>query len=126
MDHFVKRLNRRYKKHISHINRDAMDMFLAAPWKGNIRELENALERAVLLSDGENLTLANLCLDVPSCHCSVQSSAPVSLKEVVEEAEKRAILQILAETEGNRTAAAKLLGIARRTLYDKLAQYGLE
>jgi len=126
VDHFVKRLNRRYKKRISHIDKDVMDMFLAAPWKGNIRELENALERAVLLADGENITLANLCLDAPLGPRPARPSAPVSLKEAVEEAEKRAILQILAETEGNRTAAAKVLGIARRTLYDKLAQYGLE
>ena len=126
VNHFVKRLNRRYKKHISHIDKDVMDMFQASPWRGNIRELENALERAVLLADGENITLSTLCLDIPSGQRPAQPSSPVSLKEVVEEAEKRAILQILAETEGNRTAAARILGIARRTLYDKLAQYGLE
>ncbi|MFZ5813337.1 MAG: sigma-54-dependent transcriptional regulator [Thermodesulfobacteriota bacterium] len=126
VDHFIKRLNKRYKKNISHIDKDVMDLLLAAPWRGNIRELENALERAVLLSNGETITRHDMCLDAPPGHRPMEHSAPVALKEVVEEAEKRAILQILAETEGNRTAAAKILGIARRTLYDKLAQYGLE
>lgn len=124
--HFVKRLNRRYKKNISHIDKDVMDLLLAAPWRGNIRELENALERAVLLSSGNSISMSAMCLDAPQGHRPPEQSAPVSLKEVVEEAEKRAILQILAETDGNRTATARVLGIARRTLYDKLAQYGLE
>jgi DNA-binding NtrC family response regulator len=124
--YFVKRLNRRYKKEISHIDKDVMDLLLTAPWRGNIREMENALERAVLLSSGNSISMSAICLDAPPGHRPPEQSAPVSLKEVVEEAEKRAIIQILVETEGNRTAAAKTLGIARRTLYDKLAQYGLE
>lgn len=127
VDHFITRFNRRYKKNISHIDREVMDMLLSSPWRGNIRELENALERAVLLSNGETITRQDMCLDAPPGHRAADiSTVPVSLKEVVEEAEKKAILQILAETGGNRTAAAKTLGIARRTLYDKLAQYGLE
>lgn len=126
VDHFIRLLNKEYKKNISHIDREVMNMLLDAPWRGNIRELENVLERAVLLSNGEAITMADICMGGPPQHNATTNSTPVSLKEVVEEAEKRAILEILAETGGNRSAAAKLLGIARRTLYDKLAQYGLE
>jgi transcriptional regulator with PAS, ATPase and Fis domain len=55
-----------------------------------------------------------------------QHQRPLSLKEAVEDAEKNAIMQVLAESNNNRTEAAKRLGIGRRTLYDKMAAYGLD
>ncbi|MBG0776127.1 MAG: sigma-54-dependent Fis family transcriptional regulator [Desulfovibrionaceae bacterium] len=126
VDHFIRRLNQEYRKNIAHIDREVMNRLLDAPWRGNIRELENVLERAVLLSNGETITLGDICMGGPPQPTEFAGAGAVSLKEVVEGAEKRAILDILTETGGNRSAAAKKLGIARRTLYDKLAQYGLD
>lgn len=124
--HFVNIFNRRYKKKVSRIDTGVMQLLSMAPWKGNIRELENAIERAVLLADGDNITSDLLSFPTLQANDNIdRKSKLVSLKDVVEEAEKMAIKQVLAETDGNRTEAAKRLSIGRRTLYDKIAAYGL-
>lgn len=95
-----------------------------SPWMGNVRELANVLERAVLLTREKNITLDSLSLQD-----SEQDSAdgkPALLKETLELAENQAIRQALAIAEGNRTKAALILGIGRRTLYEKIAAYSLE
>jgi DNA-binding NtrC family response regulator len=123
---FVSTFNKRYKKNVTRIDPQVMRTLMGLPWKGNIRELENTLERAVLLADGNAITWDLLCFQTTS-KAAVETEQPtLSLKQVVEDAEKSAILQTLEETEGNRTLAARRLGIARRTLYDKMAAYGLE
>ncbi|MBN2059553.1 MAG: sigma-54-dependent Fis family transcriptional regulator [Deltaproteobacteria bacterium] len=124
--HFVKVYNKRYKKNVSRIEPSVMQMLTSSFWKGNIRELENTIERSVLLADGETITRELVGFQAPESTDSERHYHSLSLKEVVEEAEKMAIQQVLAETEGNRTAAAKRLGIGRRTLYDKMAAYSLE
>lgn len=124
--HFVETSNKRYKKHVSRIDSTVTHLLLSAPWKGNIRELENTIERAVLLADSDVITSGNLCLPNQPRRVQIEPTSPVSLKRVVEEAEKMAIIQVLQEVDGNRTSAAKRLGIGRRTLYDKLSAYGLE
>lgn len=126
VNHFVQSFNKRYRKHVSRIDPSVIHFLLSAPWKGNIRELENAIERAVLLADSDAITPDNLCLSANTGKASTQQTGTLSLKRVVEEAEKMAIIQVLQEVGGNRTAAAKHLGIGRRTLYDKLTAYGLE
>jgi two-component system NtrC family response regulator len=94
----------------------------AWPWPGNVRELENRLKRAVIMADGKLVTAEDL--DMPSGEEEGEVMA-VNLKAVREEADRRAIRQALARTEGNISSAAKLLGISRPTLYDLLKQYGL-
>jgi DNA-binding NtrC family response regulator len=126
VNHFVQAFNKRYKKHVSRIDPAVAHFLLSAPWRGNIRELENAIERAVLLADSDAITPDNLCLSTDPGQMGTQEIGTLSLKRVVEEAEKMAIMQVLQEVGGNRTAAAKQLGIGRRTLYDKLTAYGLE
>lgn len=126
VDHFIRRFNKRYKKNITRIDQGFMNMLKTSSWKGNVRELENTIERAVLLANGDVVSMDSLVFGTPEaaqCRCS---DAPVQLKDVVEDAERKAIIRALAEAEGNRTTAARGLGIARRTLYDKMAQYNLE
>lgn len=125
---FVSIFNRRYKKNVTRIDPGVMRALMGLPWKGNIRELENTLERAVLLADGNTITWDLLCFQTtPKVAVEAEKEQPaLSLKEVVEDAEKSAIRQALEESGDNRTLAAKRLGIARRTLYDKMATYGLE
>ena len=93
-------------------------------WPGNVRELENAVERAVALGSGPMLHIG----DLPS---NLQQGSSDKLLEsneltTLEEMERRFILRALRETNGDKLAAARLLGIGKTTLYRKLKQYGPE
>jgi DNA-binding NtrC family response regulator len=97
------------------------------PWPGNVRELRTAVESAVVLSRGERISLR----DLPA---AIRETGPTSLAArvapqgdlTVAEAEKRLIVRALKECDGNRTLAAKKLGMSRRTLHRKLHLYHLE
>ncbi|HWH17335.1 MAG TPA: PEP-CTERM-box response regulator transcription factor [Allosphingosinicella sp.] len=90
-------------------------------WPGNVRELENRMKRAVIMADSKLITAADLDLEE-----GTEEALPLNLKIAREEADRRAIRQALARTENNISAAAKLLGISRPTLYDLLKQYDLQ
>jgi DNA-binding NtrC family response regulator len=100
-------------------------VLLTHPWPGNIRELRNVLERAVLLCDGGEITLAHL----PAKLVRPMAAEPRSPDELellsrrMEEVERKRIAEALAKCGGNQTLAAALLGISRRTLVTRLAQY---
>ena len=119
---------------------DALDWLAAQPWPGNIRELRNALEQAALMTDDLVLSAAHFgapgsalrpaSAAVPAQATQLQAGDPVPLPaaapfkplaQAVAELESRAIRDALAATRGNKLAAARLLGIARATLYEKLA-----
>src|ERR1700693_519683 len=103
------------------ISEDAMRRIMAYDWPGNIRELENAVERAVALGSGPILHVG----DLPSNLQYTMSEKLSDVDELVplEELERRAILRALRETGGDKLAAAKLLGIGKTTLYRKLKEY---
>jgi DNA-binding NtrC family response regulator len=106
------------------ISEDAMRRLMTYDWPGNVRELENAVERAVALGSGPILHIA----DLPS---NLQQGSSDKLLEsneltTLEEMERRFILRALRETNGDKLAAARLLGIGKTTLYRKLKQYGPE
>jgi two-component system, NtrC family, response regulator AtoC len=88
-------------------------------WRGNVRELANALERAMILAEGQAIDSSDLALEGGS---ATGASAPSG---TLEEIERRAIAAALAEVGGNRRRAAKQLGIPERTLYDRLKRHGL-
>jgi two-component system response regulator AtoC len=89
------------------------------PWPGNVRELGNCLERAVIMSDGEAIRSEHILLDTVT---SVPSVGMRALSDL----ERDAIVSTLRTVDGNRRRAAEILGIAERTLYDKLKRYGIE
>ncbi len=97
----------------------AEQRLLAASWRGNVRELANALERAAILADGNVIEPDHLWIDEPA-----RPLASGGVKPLVE-LEKDAILAALASVDGTRRRAAELLGIGERTLYDKLKKYGV-
>jgi DNA-binding NtrC family response regulator len=106
------------------ITEDAMRRLMAYDWPGNVRELENAIERAVALGSGPFVSVH----DLPSnLHYPTSDRAP-GREEVLplEELERRAILSMLRQTNGDKQAAARALGIGKTTLYRKLKQYRLD
>ena len=146
---FIDRAARKLGKPPPRISDEARSALTAHPWPGNVRELRNVIERAVVLSQGERLEPSHLLLHEGELEAGAESSSrmtslpgPVSdehvtmpipvgpatpeLKGKVEEFERAQILEALTKTTGNQTRAAKLLGIARRTLIKKMVRYGIE
>jgi len=103
------------------------EKFMRYFWPGNVRELRNVIERGVALTRHDALVMEDLpdeIRDYESAHVIVTSNNPDELVPMAE-VEKRYITQVLAATGGNRTTAAKILGLARKTLYRKLQSYGI-
>ena len=125
---FVSEFNRRHNKKVTKLSPIVLRKIMELPWKGNIRELKNVIERAVLLADGS--VIDGDCFaagDIGgNAGTDPHPSKPVVLKKAVAEAEKMAIRRALKLAGGNRSKAAVMLGIGRRTLYDKLAVYQID
>ncbi|MCB9730500.1 MAG: sigma-54-dependent Fis family transcriptional regulator [Deltaproteobacteria bacterium] len=121
--HFAAALARKHHRAAPRLAADAEDALLGHDWPGNARELQNTIERAVILSRGEVLTRADLWLpgDPARGVSGGGESLPLNLKAL----ERDAIQRALDQTEGNRRAAADLLGIGLRTLHYKLNEYDL-
>ena len=105
-----------------------MDMFLKYQWPGNVRELENAVERAVILLRGDHVTEKELPLSITEPYQQedgpVSTPAPSIGNRSLEDVEREAILEALDEAGGNKSKAARKLGITRKTLHSKLKKYG--
>jgi DNA-binding NtrC family response regulator len=115
-EHFLYRFCQETNKPVDKISRGAMDEMMLYDWPGNIRELENAIERAVVVGKKREI----LPDDLPIfCHEPPAAKRPESLKEV----EKAHIQQVLTDTQWNIARAAKILGIDRSTLYSKIKRY---
>lgn len=117
--HFVQKFSAELKRAAKPLSADAVAAIADCPWEGNVRELQNAVKRAVILADGRRITARDLDL--------VESGAELlNLKMIREAADRRALRAALARADGNVTTAARLLGISRPTFYDLARQYGLE
>jgi Nif-specific regulatory protein len=115
VDFFMTRFSLETKKNFNGINQDALDKLIAHDWPGNVRELANVIERAVVLGRGPKISLDEL----PATIASTPSTAPSvgsSYNENVGAYRRQLILKALAETQGNRAAAAKALGLQRTYL----------
>ncbi|MCE9670404.1 sigma-54 dependent transcriptional regulator [Myxococcus stipitatus] len=107
---------------------EASERLEGFPWPGNVRELRNALERAAILADGPEVDARHLWLDPTSAPASAATPAQGARlpDTTLEELERIAIEQAIADEGGNRKRAAQRLGIGLRTLYDKLRRYGMQ
>ena len=106
------------------ISAQAIALLRNQPWPGNIRELQHCIERMVILSDNDRLTVADVERQLAPTP-SARASRTDTLRDSVDEFEMEMIRRVLIEEEGNKTKAAARLKISRRTLYNKLAEYGL-
>ena len=125
---FLRKSARENGKNVREVTREAMDLLLPYSWPGNVRELEATIESAVVLSRTEKVTPRDLPSNIRENRSELAGpeSAALPAARTVQEAEKRLIIQALKETDGNRTLAAKRIGVSRRTLHRKLHEYGLE
>jgi DNA-binding NtrC family response regulator len=126
VDHLIRRHNREMKKAYKGVEHGAMKVLMGLTWKGNIRELDNVLERAMILGDGEWVRVADLPrLEDGEIEEEQREVVRHNLREALRAYERSHIEQVLRETEGDRTRAAKLLGVSRSSLYRKLEKLGI-
>jgi DNA-binding NtrC family response regulator len=117
--HFLRRHASRYRKTLAGFDAAAMQVLLGHAWPGNIRELDHAVERAVLMAQGEQVRAADLGLRGTS------TAAPRLEDLPLEDVEKMLIQKSLARYDGNVSRAAQALGLSRSALYRRIANYGL-
>lgn len=127
IDHFLKKYAEENQKSVSDISKEARDLLLRYPYPGNIRELENLIERAVILCRGEMITTQDLPFHLKEEKSETvwRSSKAKTLPESLEEIEKDSILRALHQNEGVQTKAAESLGISERVLRYKIKKYGI-
>ncbi len=128
IEHFITRHNERLGTSISGVNTDAERMLIAYAWPGNVRELENSIERAMVLSEGEQLTADDLPKRIQETRDPIRmtlGSGELSVKKTFRIIEEELIRRALAKTGGNRTVAAKHLEISHRALLYKIKDYGI-
>jgi len=123
VEHLMRRHNLEMKKNYKGVNNATMRVLMALPWKGNVRELDNVLERAMILGNGEWITPA----DLPSQEVAEKEvSLDGHLDEAIRQCERSHIERILEKTSGDKKRAAELLGFSLSTLYRKMERLGLE
>ncbi len=122
--HFLKSSTRRMKKDVRNIDDDALQALLQYDWPGNVRELENVMERAVILARGSSITVGLLPLDARREAPSMPADTARRLV-ALDEIERLHITSILKETGYHKSRAAEILGISRKTLDRKIAEYAL-
>jgi len=129
VDRFIKANNEAMGKNIKGVDSEAMEILLAYSWEGNVRELENAIERAMTLAEGPQITKKDIPPYISENDEQGTLSIPdneLSIKKVGKYVEEILIRRALAQTEGNRTKAARILEISHRALLYKIKEYGIQ
>jgi DNA-binding NtrC family response regulator len=125
VNHFLVQKSRAMQKNIDAIAPQAMDLLCRYSWPGNVRELENIMERAVALENGPMIRVADLPDYIDNLTIETYRHTPSEIPSL-EDQEKRYIQWVLDKSEGNKTKAAKIMGIDRVSLWRKLKRYGIE
>ena len=131
---FLEKFSGQYNRKVSSISDDALRVLASAPWKGNIRELQNCIEKAVIMSEGETLTASDIMSSGtgPDLHAGPGdcNTPPAAVRDgngedTLEMIEERAIRSAMKKYNGNLSMVAKALDISRPTLYSKLRKYNI-
>ncbi len=123
IEHFIKTLNRRFDRHVLGAEPAALAALLDYEWRGGVRELENIIERALTLCEGDHISFD--CLP-PAVSGRITSRGVLTLKESVARFEKTYIQRILGQTGGSKQEASRLLGIGLSSLYRKIDEHGID
>jgi len=132
VDYFVNKYSLEIKTPVKRFSKEALDILVHYFWKGNIRELENVIERAVILCDADTITPEHIIPERQFVSEHGEAPLPASgtlesvAKEALRKAETRRIADALKETGGNKTRAAELLRVSYKTLLTKIKDYGIE
>jgi DNA-binding NtrC family response regulator len=132
VEYFLKKYCLEIKTSEKSVSKEALNLLMNYHWKGNVRELENTIERAVILCDGSVITPEHFVLSKQSVLASTRSSQPINgtlesvAKEALKIAESQRIADALRETKGNKSKAAEILQVSYKTLLTKIKDYGIE
>lgn len=125
-EHFVRKYNFQFGKLVTQISEEVLDMFNAYTWPGNVRELEHAIESAMNIMDGHNITIDHIPQHIAGCNYAdsrrSDNTRLMPLREALMETERNLITEALRKTDGNIQRAAKLLNIPRQTLQYKMTK----
>jgi two-component system NtrC family response regulator len=119
---FTRRFAAEYNRNSIMLREDALKAIDAHTWQGNVRELENCVKRAVIMAEGNQISAADLGLKI----AENDDIEGLQLRQVRDEAERRAIISVLGRVNGNIAKAADILGVSRPTLYDLMHRFGLK
>lgn len=128
-EHFLKRYSAEIGKAIKGFERSAIKFFMSYPWPGNVREMENLIQRAIILENGDVIkgsTVLELAGEGTKIIKEGEESVKDKLTNMKEEEEKKFILDALIKSRWKRQKAAKILGISRKSLFNKMKKYGLQ
>ena len=125
-EEFLKRFNKKLKKDLTMSN-EVVKCLMSHDYPGNVRELENIIERTAALTDGDVIRPKDLLQSFDKdirLYCD-KDEEKLTLKELLARIEKEHLIKVLAETDGNKVEAARILGISRKNLWEKLKVYHL-
>ncbi len=123
VEHFIKKYNRELNRQIQGVDEETMRLLVNYQWKGGIRELENVIERAIILCEGDRITVDDLPPNLTATE--VPGEVPLRLKDAVADFERQHIRRILQMTKGNKEEAARMLDISLSSLYRKIDELGI-
>ena len=128
VEHFLKKTAKKLHRPMFHVSPRAMDLLVRFDWPGNIRQLENEIERAVILAgSGRQIREEHLSLNITNeLDQDWNDRSKGSIKDMVQQLESRLIKEALVKTGGNRSKAARILGLTRQGLINKINRYGLK
>ena len=131
VEYFTKKYCREIKTPVKSISKEALDLLMSYHWKGNVRELENTIERAVILCDGDLITTEHFALNKQSAFPFagvrvLNGTLEAVAKEALRAAETERIKSALKETGGNKSRAAEILQVSYKTLLTKIKEYCIE
>jgi len=120
VEHFIEKIDRKVEKEITEISQKAMNLLLEYYWPGNIRQLENAIEYAIIRCQGKEIRVQDLPLDVRN-----HKAEKATVQDLMANTEKQAILDVLRAYQWDLTQTAQQLNISRTTLWRKIKKYGI-